>query len=337
MESILPENYHPLLNLYDTQLALGSLKQIFESHMIQRLKVHRVSAPLMVDAASSVNDSNSGGGHHPVTFQVPSIGATAEVVQSLDKWKRMALYRYGFPVGEGLYADMNAIRWHEKPDAIHSIYVDHWDWAKIISPEARTYETLRAAVFSVVHAICDTDITLRNMYHQLTVHPELSREVHFITAQELEERYPDQTPYERETTIAREFKTVFVLGVGHNLKTGQPHRRRAPDCEDWDLSGELLFWDPVLEIGLPVASMGIQVDGDALRRQLKAAGCETLLESQYHKEILNGTLPATIGGGIGQSRLAMLILGKAHIGEVHPGIWDQETLTACEKAGVPLL
>ncbi len=337
MEPILPQDYHPLLNLYDTQLAIGSLKNIFETNMIQRLKVHRVSAPLLVDAASIINDSTAGSWHHPVTFPVPSIGATAEVVQSLDKWKRLSLYRYGFPMGEGLYTDMNAIRWHERPDPIHSIYVDHWDWAKIIPPESRTYETLHVTVCSVVHAICDTNITLRNMYDELNVYPELSRDVQFITAQELEERYPHQTPYERESSIAREWGTVFVMGLGHSLKNGQPHRRRAPDCEDWDLSGALLFWDPVLQIGLPVATIGIQVDGEAMERQLKLAGCENLLESRYHKSILDGTLPATIGGAVGQSRLAMLILGKAHIGEVHPGIWDQETHAVCRKAGVPLL
>ncbi len=337
MEPILPRNYHPLLNLYDTQLAIGNLKRIFEDNMIRRLKVHRVSAPLLVDAASSVNDSSCGGLYHPVTFPVPSIGATAEVVQSLDKWKRLTLSRYGFPVGEGLYADMNAIRWHEKPDRIHSIYLDNWDWAKIITPESRTRETLRAAVVSVVQAICDSDITLRNMYNELTVFPELSREVRFITARELEERYPHQTPCERETSITGEYKTVFVMGVGHRLKTGQPHRRRAPDCEDWDLSGELLFWDELLQLGLPVASMGIQVDGPALRRQLSQVGREDLLESPYHKAVLDGALPAAIGGGIGQSRLAMLILGKAHIGEVHPGIWEEETCRVCREAGVPLL
>lgn len=337
MEPILPPSYHPLLNLYDTQIAIDNLKRIFETNMVQRLKVHRVSAPLLFDAASIVNDSNSGGLRHPVTFQVPSIGATAEVVQSLDKWKRVSLLRYGFPVGEGLYADMNAIRRDVKPDRTHSIYVDHWDWAKIIPPESRTDKRLRAAVLNMVHSICDTEITLRDMYNELIVYPELSRDVKFITARELEELYPDQTPGERETSITKEYKTVFILGVGHNLKNGKPHLRRAPDCEDWNLSGELVFWDEVLQMGLPVASLGIQVDGETMKRQLKLAGCEDLPETPYHKLILDGTLPATIGGAIGQSRLAILILAKAHIGEVHPGLWDQETLKVCQEAGVPLL
>jgi aspartate--ammonia ligase len=337
MESILPEQYQPLLNLYDTQLAIGALKSVFEAFMIQRLKVHRASAPLLVDANSNVNDSKVGGGDQPVVFQVPAISATVEVVQSLDKWKRSALHRYGFPLGEGLYMDMNAIRWNEKPDYIHSIYVDHWDWARRISESERTLDTLYQAVFAVVNAICDTEITIRNTYPQLLANPELSRQVKFITAQELEELYPDQTPKERETTIAREYQTVFILGVGHKRKNGEPHRRRAADCEDWDLSGELLFWDSVLQIGLPVASMGIQVDGTALERQLREAGCAQLLETPYHQAVLAGELPQVIGGGIGQSRLAMLILGKAHIGEVHPGIWDQETQSVCQERKVPLL
>jgi aspartate--ammonia ligase len=337
MEPILPEQYHPLLNLYDTQLAIGSLKSVFEANMIQRLKVHRVSAPLFVDAESSVNDSKFGGLTPPVTFQIPSIGATAEVVQSLDKWKRYALYRYNFPQGEGLYLDMNAIRWNEKPDYIHSIYVDHWDWAKRIAPEARSRETLLHAVHSVVNAICDTETTLRNTYPELTAIPALCHDVTFVTAQELEDRYPDLTPHQRESVIAKEAKTVFITGVGHNLKTGQPHRRRAPDCEDWDLSGELLFWNDVLQIGLPIASLGIQVDAASMERQLASAGCTRLLSAPYHQMVQDGTLPAVIGGAIGQSRLAMLVLGKGHIGEVHPGIWDKETVQTCQAAGVPLL
>ena len=336
MSKILPEDYHPLLGIYDTQLAIERTKSIFEDNLKQRLKLHRVSAPLLVDAATGINDELDGT-NIPVSFDISCGSGKAEVVQSLAKWKRSALYRYGFPVGSGIYTDMNAIRRNEHPDATHSIYVDQWDWERVITTEQRTKEFLHNVVLALTNAICDTAITLKNVYLELNSLPELTREVTFITSQELEDRYPQLTPEQRETAITKEYGTVFIEHIGPKLKSGIPQRRRAADYDDWSLNGALIFWDSVRKDALGVASVGIRVDAEALERQLKIAGCEELRTRAYHRDVLNGILPPTIGGGIGQSRLCMLVLGKAHIGEVQAGIWDEETVNAFENAGIPLL
>ncbi|MCD8144894.1 MAG: aspartate--ammonia ligase [Oscillospiraceae bacterium] len=334
MNPIIPQGYAPLLSLYDTQCAIGRLKDTLIDNLVQRLDLTRVSAPLMVDAASTIADRYAM--ERPITFPVPAINATAEIVQSLDKWKRVSLYRYGFPVGKGLYADMNAIRWQQTPDNINSVYVDHWAWAKRINEESRNLDTLCWAVKTTVMALCDAEITMRNMFPELLEIPELERNITFTTAQELEELYPDLTPTERENAFARVHHTAFVRNIGTPLKSGKPHSLRRPDTGAWPLSGRLIFWDSVLQIALPVASIGIHVDAAALDNQLELLGGEQPA-SRYHDAIRDGTLPAAIGGSLGQSRLVMLILGKAHIGEVQQGIWDQETRDACEAAGIPLL
>lgn len=336
MTSPIPQGYSPLLDLYDTHRAIAGLKDFLIGNIAQRLCLTRVTAPLFVDASSTVSDQFAA--DRPITFPVPAIHATAEIVQSLDKWKRVTLHRYGFPEGKGLYADMNAIRWQQNPDNVHSVYVDHWAWAKRIREEDRNLDKLYQAVNTTVMAICDADVTMRNMFPQLLALPELSRDVAFVTAQELEEKYPDLTPSQRETAYAKAHHTIFVRNVGTPLKDGKPHRPRRPDTGEWPLSGRLLFWDEVLQIGLPVASVGIHVDANSLDRQLEILG-QTNSEpgNRFHAAIREGELPAAIGGSLGQSRLAMLILGKAHIGEVQQGIWDHETLAAYEEAGIPLL
>ena len=331
----IPAGYKPVLDAYDTQRAISYIKVHFQTEFQNALNLKRVSAPLFVTDASGLND-NLNGYERPVSFDVPAIGAEAEVVHSLAKWKRLALKRYGFTVGHGLYTDMNAIRRDEELDNIHSIYVDQWDWEKIITPETRTIEYLQLIVRAIVRAICDTNDQLRVRFPQLTT--TLEREVTFITSQELEDLYPDlKTGSEREKAFVKEHHTAFIMQIGGKLRSGNRHDGRAPDYDDWQLNGDLFFWDEVLGRALEISSMGIRVDAESLDRQLTIAGCDDRRSLPFHQMLLNNELPLTIGGGIGQSRLCMLMMGCCHIGEVQSSIWDADTVTACESAGVPLL
>ncbi len=331
----IPEGYRPPLDAYDTQRAISYIKVHFQTEFQNALNLKRVSAPLFVTDASGLND-NLNGYERPVSFDVPAIGVEAEVVHSLAKWKRLALKRYGFTVGHGLYTDMNAIRRDEELDNIHSIYVDQWDWEKVITPETRTIEYLQLIVRAIVRAICDTNDQLRVRFPQLTT--VLERDVTFVTSQELEDMYPDlKTGSEREKAFVKEHHTAFIMQIGGKLKSGNRHDGRAPDYDDWQLNGDLFFWDDVLGRALEISSMGIRVDPESLDRQLTISGCDDRRALPFHSMLLNGELPLTIGGGIGQSRLCMLMMGCCHIGEVQSSIWDAETMAACEAAGVPLL
>lgn len=333
-KTYIPEGYHSELTLYETQNAIGVIHHAFEEHLGQTLNLKRVSAPLFVDPHTGLND-NLSGVERPVSFEIPATGTTAEVVHSLAKWKRMALYRYDFRPGKGLYTNMNAIRRDETLDNLHSIYVDQWDWERVITPEKRNVEELKFTVQGIVLAICDTLEVVKKKYPRITT--ELCREVTFITSQELEDKYPDLTPKERENAIVKEHKTVFIMQIGDKLRSGEPHDSRSPDYDDWQLNGDLLFYNAVLDNALEISSMGIRVDAAALDEQLRKAGCDNRRNLPYHRMLLEGKLPCTIGGGIGQSRLCMLLLGKAYIGEVQSSIWDQETIDTCKAAGVALL
>ena len=336
LKTVIPQGYAPQLNLYDTQKAIGLLKRLFEDTLGGALHLRRVSAPLFVEASTGLNDDLNGV-ERPVSFDIPFAGREAQVVHSLAKWKRMALSRYQFSVGEGLYTDMNAIRRDEELDNLHSVYVDQWDWEKVIAPRDRNLDYLKETVRTIVGAMADTQATLRSVYPQLTALPLLEREVSFVTAQELEDRWPDLTPKAREDAWVKDHPTTFLMGIGGALKSGRPHDGRAPDYDDWALNGDILVWNPVLERAFEVSSMGIRVDPESLDRQLTIAGCDSRRELPFHKLLLEGKLPLTIGGGIGQSRLCMLLLGKAHIGEVQASVWDEETIRACQDAGVILL
>ena len=337
MHTSLPEGYKSLLSIYDTQKAISLLKRLFEDRLGALLNLYRVSAPLFVDENSGLND-NLNGYERPVSFDILRSDHKAQVVQSLAKRKRLALKRYGFFPGKGLYTDMNAIRRDEDElDNLHSVYVDQWDWEKIILPENRNLDYLKLTVMDIVTAICDTQDTMQAIYPQLQRLGKLERRVSFVTAQELEDRYPDLTPKQRENAWLKEHKTAFIIGIGGKLRSGQPHDGRAPDYDDWDLNGDIMFWDELLGCAMEISSMGIRVDPESLDRQLTLAHCDDRRALPYHKALLNGELPLTIGGGIGQSRVSMLLLGKAHIGEVQASIWDEETVERCEKAGVMLL
>lgn len=330
----IPEGYQSVLPVYETQTAIGMTKRIFEDHLSNVLNLRRVSAPLFVDPDTGLND-NLNGIERPVEFEIRETGAQAQIVHSLAKWKRMALHLYGFPVGEGLYTDMNAIRRDETMDALHSIYVDQWDWEKVISRPDRTCATLKAAVRNIVDAICDTQALLAAAYPGLPA--DLSRKVSFITTQELEDIYPHLAPKEREDAWLKEHKTAFIMKIGGQLKSGTRHDGRAPDYDDWELNGDIVFWNDLLGCAFEVSSMGIRVDETSLDRQLSAAGCDDRRGLPFHAALLAGQLPLTIGGGIGQSRLCMLLLRKAHIGEVQVSLWDPATRATCEAAGIALL
>ena len=290
-----------------------------------------------MDEKSGLND-NLNGYERPVSFDILRSEHRAEVVQSLAKWKRLALKRYGFYPGKGIYTDMNAIRRDEDElDNLHSVYVDQWDWEKVILQENRNLDYLKLTVMDIVSAICDTQDTMQAIYPQLSVLPKLKRQVSFVSSQQLEDMYPGLSPKERENAYLKEHGTAFIMGIGAPLKSGKPHDGRAPDYDDWALNGDIMFWYDVLGCAMEVSSMGIRVDPESMDRQLTMAGCDSRRELPYHKALLNGELPLTIGGGIGQSRLSMLLLGKAHIGEVQASIWDEDTVEKCEKAGVTLL
>lgn len=335
-KTVIPLGYAPILNLYDTQKAISLLNRIFEDTLCGLLHLRRVSAPLFVEASSGLNDDLNGV-ERAVSFDVPAAGKDAQVVHSLAKWKRMALYRYQFSVGEGLCTNMNAIRRDEELDNLHSVYVDQWDWEKIIAPRDRTVDYLQNTVQNIFKAICSAQSTLRAVFPQLSVLPLVDSKISFITTQELEDLYPDLTAKERENTYVKEHPSTFLMQIGGALRSGKPHDGRAPDYDDWSLNGDLLVWDSVLGQALELSSMGIRVDPTSLDQQLTIAGCDNRRELDFHKMLLAGELPLTIGGGIGQSRVSMFLLGKAHIGEVQASIWDPETISVCKDAGIVLL
>ena len=337
MNITIPQNYNSLLNVYDTQKGISLLKRLFEDRLAALLNLYRVSAPLFVEKDSGLND-NLNGYERPVEFDILHADGTAQVVQSLAKWKRLALKRYNFYPGKGIYTDMNAVRRDEDVlDNLHSVYVDQWDWEKVILPENRNIDYLKSTVMDIVKAVCDTQDTMQSIYPQLQCLPKIDRNVSFITAQELEDLWPDKTSKERENAYLKTHKTAFIIGIGGALKSGKPHDGRAPDYDDWSLNGDILFWDDLLECAFELSSMGIRVDPQTLDRQLTVSGCDDRRNLPYHKMLLAGELPLTIGGGIGQSRLSMLLLGKCHIGEVQASIWDRDTAGKCEAAGIMLL
>jgi aspartate--ammonia ligase len=331
---VIPEGYRPVLDEYDTQRAIVYIKQNFQTEFASALNLKRVSAPLFVAENSGLND-NLNGYERPVSFDVPAIGAEAQVVHSLAKWKRLALKKYDFVVGKGLYTDMNAIRRDEELDNIHSIYVDQWDWEKIITRENRNLDYLKLVVKEIVNSICTVNDRLQVHFPQLNV--QLDRNVSFVTSQELEDAYPDLEPSERENEYLKTHKTACVMQIGGALNSGKPHAMRAPDYDDWDLNCDIIFYNEVLKMAFEVSSMGIRVDEKSLARQLEISGCNDRRELPFHKMLLSGELPLTIGGGIGQSRLCMLMMGCAHIGEVQSSLWDEKTVKECEKNGIRLL
>ena len=333
-KTIIPANYTPALNLYDTQRAIGTVKRLFADTLCATLNLYRVSAPLFLEASTGLNDDLNGV-ERKVTFDIKESGIEAQVVQSLAKWKRKALKDYDFRVGKGLYCDMNAIRRDEDLDNLHSIYVDQWDWEKVITKEERTRETLEETVRAVYKALKITEDYMAYEYDYIgRVLPE---HIEFITSQELEDLYPDLTPKQREYEIVKLHGAVFIEQIGGKLKSGEPHDGRAPDYDDWKLNGDIIVYYPVLDIALELSSMGIRVDEISLHEQLKAAGCEEREKLAFQKALLNGELPYTIGGGIGQSRICMFFLRKAHIGEIQSSLWPDEVREEAKKAGIPLL
>ena len=331
----IPEGYKSTLDVLETQAAITEVRLAFQRNIAAALNLRRISAPMFVRPESGLND-NLNGVERPVSFDIPSAGCTVEVVHSLAKWKRLALKRYGFKPGEGLYTDMNAIRRDEELDNLHSVYVDQWDWEKVITREQRTEEYLRETVRAIVGAIHSTELTACEMYPALT--PYVGGDVYFISTDELEARYPDLTPKEREDAVCREHGTTFISKIGGALPLScKPHDGRAPDYDDWSLNGDILIWYPVLGRALELSSMGIRVDEASLASQLAASGHEERRELPFHRALLAGELPLTIGGGIGQSRICMALLGKAHVGEVQASVWPEDMLSACEAAGIKLL
>lgn len=331
---IIPEGYRPMLSLRDTQKAIKMTKDLFQTALAEALSLDRITAPLMVTEASGINDDLSGV-ERKVAFEMKEIGGVAEVVQSLAKWKRMALYRYGYEAGVGIYTDMNAIRRDDDVDNIHSVYVDQWDWERVITREERSLDFLKDIVSRIVRVLSDVKRALRKAYPVLSY--DISPDVYFITSEELLRLYPDMTAKERENAVTKEHGCVFIMQIGGALSNGERHDSRAPDYDDWSLNGDLLVWDPVLSLALEISSMGIRVDESSIVSQLRTAGAEERLRFPYHKMVKDGTLPLTIGGGIGQSRLCMLILEKAHIGEVQCSIWPEEMLAACKKHNIVIL
>ena len=330
----IPGGYKPHLDVYDTQKAISFIKKTFQERFAQALRLKRVSAPLFVTAASGLND-NLSGKERPVTFDVPAVGESVQVVHSLAKWKRMALKEYRFYVGNGLYTDMNAIRRDEELDNIHSIYVDQWDWERVITREQRTREYLIETVEKIVGTICDVNELLKIDFPSLDA--KLNRKVTVVDSEELLSMYPNLTAKQREYEITKKHGTVLIIGIGGKLSNGEPHDSRAPDYDDWELNGDILFYNEVLDCAFEISSMGIRVDEASLDRQLTLSGCDDRRSLPFHKKLLAGELPLTIGGGIGQSRLCMLMMGSAHIGEVQSSIWDKDTVEGCKAAGIPLL
>ena len=331
---IIPENYQSALNLHDTQVAIKTVKDFFQQTLSAKLNLLRVSAPVFVDPSSGLND-NLNGVERPVSFDIKGSNSNAEIVHSLAKWKRYALKEYGFSHGEGLYTDMIAIRRDEDLDNIHSVYVDQWDWEKIISHEERTRETLEVTVRSIYSALRTTEKFMAVQYDY--IEEFLPREIFFITAQELLDLYPNLSPKEREYQIVKEKGAVFLMQVGKYLSNGERHDGRAPDYDDWELNGDILIYYPVLDIALELSSMGVRVDASSLDSQLTKENCDDRRNLPFQKAVLNNELPFTIGGGIGQSRICMFFLRKAHIGEVHVSLWPDEMRRKCRENGIILL
>ena len=332
---VIPENYKPNMNVRETERAIKFVKDAFQRNFVRNFGFDRISAPIIVRSHTGVNDDLNGV-ERAVRFEVKEQDSVeAEIVHSLAKWKRLALKKYRFQNGEGLYTDMNAIRRDDKCDNVHSIYVDQWDWEMVICNEQRKADFLKRVVLRIVGAICDTLEETKKAFP--SVQANLKRDVKFITTQELLDKYPSLSAHERERAIVKEYGTVFLMGIGAPLSNGEPHDGRAPDYDDWSLNGDILFYNPVLDDSIEISSMGIRVDGAALMSQLHLAGAEDRLKYDYHKQVMGGELPLTIGGGIGQSRLCMLILGKAHIGEVQASLWPEDMIEECERKGVHLL
>ena len=334
MHLIIPKDYNPVLNTRDTEIAIKLVKDFFERELARQLNLTRVSAPIMVTPQSGLND-NLNGVERPVDFDILETGERAEIVHSLAKWKRMALKTYGFAPGEGLYTDMNAIRRDEITDNIHSIFVDQWDWERILTPQERNEATLRAIVEKIYETLQATEDHVCAHYPHIT--PELPKRIAFVTTQELEDRYPDKTSKEREYLAAKEHGAVFLMGIGGALRSGKIHDGRAPDYDDWSLNGDILLYYKPLDISLELSSMGIRVDPAALRRQLEIRGCEERAKLPFQAALLRGELPQTIGGGIGQSRMCVYFLRKAHVGEVQASLWPADVMDACRKANIQLL
>ena len=332
--TVYPVCYQSKLTQRETQYAIKTVKDTFQLKLSKALNLDRVTAPIMVTKASGINDDLNGV-ERKVHFTMKNISGEAEVVQSLAKWKRLALYRYGYEHDEGIYTDMNAIRRDDDTDNLHSLFVDQWDWCRVITREERNEEFLREIVKKIVKAICETNDVVKEKYPMLDL--ELSDEVFFVTTQELEDMYPELTAKQRENKICEEHGTVFIEKIGGRLKSGEKHDGRAPDYDDWELNGDILFRNKILGCAFEISSMGIRVDSESLHRQLEAEGCLERERFPFHKGILDGTLPLTIGGGIGQSRLCMLLLQKAHIGEVQCAVWSDEMREDCKQHGIILL
>ena len=331
---IIPKNYKSKYSLIETEIHIKKIKDFFENALAENLNLTRVSAPLFVEPDTGMND-NLNGVERPVSFDLLEAKKDVQIVHSLAKWKRYSLFRYGFKFGEGLYADMNAIRRDEELDNLHSIYVDQWDWEKIIKKSDRNMETLKETVKKIYKSFKETEKYA--CYELLKEEQFLPEEIFFITTQELEDKYPDKTPKEREDIIAKEKGAVFIMQIGGTLKSGEKHDGRAPDYDDWNLNGDIIFYYPILDRAFEVSSMGIRVDEEALDKQLTISECNDRRELDFHKMLLKGELPYTIGGGIGQSRICMYFLRKAHIGEVQASVWDDKNIKICEENGITLL
>ncbi|WP_125765136.1 MULTISPECIES: aspartate--ammonia ligase [Levilactobacillus] len=336
MHLIIPKSYDPKLSVRETQTAIRYIRETFQEEFGKQLNLSRLSAPMFVEKATGLND-NLNGIEKPVSFTMADMGAddTIEIVHSLAKWKRVALKRYGFNLHEGLYTNMNAIRKDEDLDNFHSAYVDQWDWEKVITKEERTEATLKQTVRTIFKVIKHMEHEVWYKFPEAVHH--LPDEIHFITTQELEDMYPTMTPRERENAISKKLGCVFLMKIGDALKSGKRHDGRAPDYDDWQLNGDIMFWYEPLQQAIEISSMGIRVDAASMKRQLKLAHAEDRLSLPYHQMVLNEEVPYTIGGGIGQSRLCMLLLGKAHVGEVQAALWPQEMIDKCEANGIHLL
>ena len=336
MHLIIPKSYDPKLSVRETQTAIRYIRETFQEEFGKQLNLSRLSAPMFVEKATGLND-NLNGIEKPVSFTMADMGAddTIEIVHSLAKWKRVALKRYGFNLHEGLYTNMNAIRKDEDLDNFHSAYVDQWDWEKVITKEERTEATLKQTVRTIFKVIKHMEHEVWYKFPEAVHH--LPDEIHFITTQELEDMYPTMTPRERENAISKKLGCVFLMKIGDALKSGKRHDGRAPDYDDWELNGDIMFWYEPLQQAIEISSMGIRVDAASMKRQLKLAHAEDRLSLPYHQMVLNEEVPYTIGGGIGQSRLCMLLLGKAHVGEVQAALWPQEMIDKCEANGIHLL
>lgn len=335
MNLIIPQGYQSALDIRETEVAIKKVKDFFEKALAANLNLTRVSAPLFVDPDSGLND-NLNGVERPVSFDIlEQNGRVAEIVHSLAKWKRHALGRYGFAHGEGLYTDMNAIRRDEETDNVHSLFVDQWDWERIIDKEERNVDTLKTIVNKVYQALMETEDYMAMQYDYIK--KSLPEQITFVTTQELEDRYPDKTPKEREYEAVKEYGAIFLMQIGDKLASGEPHDGRAPDYDDWSLNGDILIYYPILDCAVEISSMGIRVDAKALQEQLKKADCEERLTLPYHQMLLHDELPLTIGGGIGQSRICLILLNKAHIGEVQVSQWSDDMIAECERHHIYLL